>query len=148
MNTANHLQNLLSIRRIVNKIVNESKQRAELLAKNSKSPPLKLLQQPADKLKLWERPRKRPCTENVTEQGGFMEVEALGESIFRTESTPNQLVQRPKTDPSGTSGKNPSVEGLIRPVCGFAKLVTNTNSKIREPKTYNEIIHNSVHRNR
>ena len=51
-------------------------------------------------------------------------------------------------DLGGTTGKNPS-DGLVRPVyLEFAKSVTETSSKVREPKTYNEVINNLIHGNR
>ncbi len=40
---------------------------------------------------------------------------------------------KPRTDLGGTSGKNPLRDGLIRPAHEFAKSVTETSSKVREP---------------
>ena len=54
---------------------------------------------------------------------------------------------KPRTDLGGTSGKNP-IDELVRPVRELAKSVTETSSKVREPKTYDEAINNSVHGNR
>ena len=58
----------------------------------------------------------------------------------------NSLVQRPKTDRGGTSGKSPSV--LVKPARELAKSVTETNSKVHEPKTYDETVNNPINRNR
>ena len=60
----------------------------------------------------------------------------------------NQLAQKPRIDQGGTSGENPSAEGLVRPAQEFAKSVTETSSKVREPKTYDEAINDPIHRNR
>ena len=54
---------------------------------------------------------------------------------------------KPSTDLGGTSGKN-SAEGLVRPARELAKSMTETSSKVREPKTYDEAINNPVHGNR
>ena len=52
-----------------------------------------------------------------------------------------------RIDLGGTSGKNPA-DGLVRPMQELAKSVTETNSKMREPKIYVEAINNLVHGNR
>ena len=57
------------------------------------------------------------------------------------------LAQRPKTDPGGTSGENPS-DGLVRPTQELAKSVPKTSSKVREPKTYDEAINDRINGNR
>ena len=54
---------------------------------------------------------------------------------------------KPRIDLGGISGKNPA-DGLVRFAQELAKSVTETNSKMREPKTYDEAINNPVHRNR
>ena len=55
--------------------------------------------------------------------------------------------RRPKTDPSKTSGKNP-LNGLIKPLQELAKSVTETSSKVRKPKTYNEAVNNQINENK
>ena len=60
----------------------------------------------------------------------------------------NQLAHKPRTDQGRTSGKNPPTEGLVRPAQEFAKSVTETSSKVREPKTYDEVINDPIHGNR
>ena len=40
------------------------------------------------------------------------------------------------------------MEGLVRPTQEFPKLVTETSSKMQEPKIYDEAINNSIHGNR
>lgn len=55
-----------------------------------------------------------------------MKVEALDESVMRTEDLHNQLVQRPKIDLGEISGKNSPTKELVRPANKFAKEVTET----------------------
>ena len=57
------------------------------------------------------------------------------------------LDPKPRIDLGRTSSKN-STDGLVRPAQEFAMSVTKTNSKIREPKTYNEAINDPIHGNR
>ena len=57
------------------------------------------------------------------------------------------LAQTPRTNPGGTSGENPS-DGLIRPAQELAKSVTETSSKVREPKTYDEAVNYPINGNR
>ena len=52
-----------------------------------------------------------------------------------------------RTDLGGTSGKN-LADGLVRPAQKLAKSVTETSSKVQEPKTYDEAINDPVHWNR
>ena len=52
-----------------------------------------------------------------------------------------------RTNLGEISGKNPA-DGLVRPVRELAKSVTETNSKVQEPKTYDETINDPVHGNR
>ena len=54
---------------------------------------------------------------------------------------------KPKTDLGETSGKNPA-DRLVRPAQELAKAVTKTSSKVRERKTYNEVMNNLIHGNR
>ena len=71
-----------------------------------------------------------------------------GQTRIRAEGAHNPpLAQRPRTDLGGTSGKNPS-DGLVRPAQELAKSVTETSSKVREPKTYNEAVNNPINGNR
>lgn len=55
---------------------------------------------------------------------------------------------KPKADLGEISSKNLLEDGLIRPVYEFIKSVTKNNSKVREPKTYNEVINNHINGNR
>lgn len=55
---------------------------------------------------------------------------------------------KPKTDLGGTLDKNRLGDGLVRPVREFAKSVTETSSKVQEPKTYDETINDPIHGNR
>lgn len=91
--------------------------------------------------------KKKIMRKKHNEKWWLVDIEALNDSIIRTENPHNQLVQRRKTDLGGTIGKIPS-ERLIRPARKVAKLVTKTSSKVQEPKTYNETINNLVHGNR
>lgn len=52
-----------------------------------------------------------------------------------------------RTDLDGTSSKNLLEKGLVRHAYKFAKSVTETSSKMHEPKTYNEVINDSIHGN-
>ena len=55
---------------------------------------------------------------------------------------------KPRIDLGGTSDKNPLEDGLVRPARKFAKSVTETSSKVQEPKTYNEAINDPIYGNR
>ena len=87
--------------------------------------------------------------ENKAEHNASMKVEALNKNSMRTEDPQDRLVtQRPKIDLDGTTGKNSS-DRLVRPAhLGFAKSVTETNSKVQELKTYVKAINNPVYGNR
>lgn len=54
----------------------------------------------------------------------------------------------PRADLGGTSSKNSLGDGLVRPAYEFAKSVTETSSKVREFKTYDEAINDPIHGNR
>lgn len=54
---------------------------------------------------------------------------------------------KPRTNLDGTTGKN-FANGLVKPVQELAKSVTETSSKMQEPKTYDEAINNTIHRNK
>lgn len=55
---------------------------------------------------------------------------------------------KPRTDLDRTSGKNLLEDKLVKPAREFVKSVIETNSKVQEPKTYNEVINDLIHRNR
>lgn len=122
-------------------VINKSKQSAELLVENPILPPAKPLQQSAGKPKLQGKLRKRPFIENKVEYNGSVRAEVLNESGIKTEDSYNNLVQRSRIDQGMTSGKNPP-KGLVKPAREFAKSVIKTSSKVREPKTYNEVLNN------
>ena len=86
---------------------------------------------------------------NKAKHNTSVEVEALNESLMRTEGPQDWLVtQRTKTNLGGTIGENPS-DGLVRPMhFEFAKSVTETSSKMGEPKTYDKAINDSIYENR
>lgn len=46
------------------------------------------------------------------------------------------------------SGKNSLRDGIVRLVYKFAKSVTETSHKVREPKTYDEAINDPIYGNR
>ena len=90
--------------------------------------------------------------ENPTIERSRMRAEGFynlaGQTRIRAEGAHNApLARSPRTDPDGTSGKDPS-NGLVRPAQELAKLVTETSSKVREPKTYNEAVNNPINGNR
>ena len=68
--------------------------------------------------------------------------------MIGTVGSRKQLAQKPRTDQGGTSGKNTPAEVLVRPAQEFAKSVTETCNKVREPKTYDEGIIDPIHGNR
>ena len=55
---------------------------------------------------------------------------------------------KPWTDLSRILGKNSLKNGFVKLVYKFVQSVTKTSSKVREPKTYNETIHDLIHGNR
>lgn len=55
---------------------------------------------------------------------------------------------KPKMNLDKISGKNLLRNRLIRSVYKFAKSVTETSSKSRKPKTYNEVINIFIYRNK
>ena len=107
--------------------------------------PPKPLRLPTGEPKPRGRPRKRPRVENKAEQDGFANNDASMSGIVGSR---NQLAQKSRTDKSGTSGENPPVEGLVRLAQEFAKSVSKTSSKVRECKSYDEIINDPIHGNR
>lgn len=64
------------------------------------------------------------------EYDGFMDIQVLNENSIKTENLHDPLVQRPKTDLVGTSGKNTLVDRLVRPARKFTESDNKTNSKI------------------
>lgn len=129
-------------------VINKLKRCVTLLVKNPMSALPKPIQQPARESRLREKPRKRLRIEKKAEYKEFVEVETPNDYLMRTESLQNQLAQRSSTDLGGKIGENPS-DGLVRLThIEFAKTVTETNSQVREPKTYDEAINNLVHANR
>lgn len=54
----------------------------------------------------------------------------------------------PKLNLGGILGKNSLTEGLGKSMQEFAKSVTETSSKVRESKTYNETINDYVNKNK
>ena len=67
---------------------------------------------------------------------------------MKTESLQNPLLtRRPRKDLDGTSSENPS-DRLVKLMQDVAKSVTETSSKVRKPKTYNEAINNPINGNR
>ena len=128
-------------------VVTELKRGAKLLFDNPMPPP-KLLQQPAEESKPKGRPCKRPRVEDT-----IIEENASGDelvqAIVQTKRMRIHLPHNPKprTDLGGTSGKS-LADGLVRPVRELAKSMTETSSKVREPKTYDEAINDPVHGNR
>lgn len=77
----------------------------------------------------------------------FIEVQALNKSLMRTEDPQDWLTQKLRIDLGEIIGQYPW-DRLIGPVyTEFAKSVTETKSKVREPKTYDEAINNSIYEN-
>lgn len=55
---------------------------------------------------------------------------------------------KPKTNLEKISSKNFLGNKLVKLAYEFAKLFTKTNSKMREPMTYNEAINNTIYKNK
>lgn len=55
---------------------------------------------------------------------------------------------KPRIDLGGTLGKYLLRDELVRLAYKFAKLVIETNSKVQEPKTYDEVINDLIYKNR
>lgn len=79
---------------------------------------------------------------------GFVKIQSLNENIITAESSHNLLVQRPRTNLGDILGKNVLLNKWVRPMYKLAKLVTETNGKVQEPKNYDEVIDNLIHENR
>ena len=129
-------------------VVNESKRGSELLINNPMPAPKRPLRQPAGKPRIRERPKKKAWIESKHDGFVVLEESLAAERHLQTGvgNSHDSLIQRPKTDWGGTSGKSPS--RLVRPAQELAKSVTETNSKVREPKTYNEAVTNPINGNR
>lgn len=129
-------------------IVNKSKQEVELLVKNFILPPLKLFWQSAEEPKPRGKLRKKSRIKNKKEYNLFEEVKALNKSLIRAESPQNWLViQKLRINLGRISDEN-LLERLMRLVQEFVKSITETSSKVCEPKTYNKAINNAVHKNK
>ena len=128
-------------------VVNKSKRGAELLIDNPMPPP-KLLRQPAGELKPRSRPRNRPRVEDTIIKEN-PSGDKLAQAMVQIKRMRIHPLHDPKsrTDLVGTSGKNPA-DGLVRPAQELTKSVTETSSKVRQPKTYDKAINDPVHGNR
>lgn len=91
---------------------------------------------------------KKTCTKCVATKDG--NVDKLAHTITKWMRTNPSLDPIPKRDLSRISGKNPLVEDRLVSLAYYkvAKSTTETSSKVREPKTYNEAINNRIHSNR
>ena len=129
-------------------VVNKSKRECELLVNNSMPAPKRPLRQSAGEPKHQGRSKKRAQIEAEHNGSVVLEESLAAEGHLQTGvgNSHDLLVQRPRTDRGGTSGKSPS--GLVRPARELAKSVTETSSKVREPKTYNEAVNNPINGNR
>lgn len=108
--------------------------------------------------------KKHPAAKQPLIEGGKTGKKAHAEDIASEDDVKKEVVQaivqtkrmridlshdpKPKTDLGGTSGKNPLGDGLVNPAREFAKSVTKTSSKVREPKTYDEAINDLIHGNK
>lgn len=70
--------------------------------------------------------------------------------IIQTKQIGIDLFYNPKlrTHLDGISGKNPLRDRLVRLVYTFTKSITETSSKLQEPKTYNKAINHPIYRNK
>lgn len=57
------------------------------------------------------------------------------------------LARKPRIDQGGSSGENPS-KRLVKPAQELVKSITETGSKMHEPKTYDETVNDLIIRNR
>ena len=102
---------------------------------------------PATKLIEGGKTSKRTCMEDVTEK---YNKDKLAQAIIQTKRMRIYIFcdLKLKTDLGIIPGKNHLRNGLVRPVYKFAKSVTETNSKVRKPKTYNKAMNGPIHRNK
>ena len=86
--------------------------------------------------------------ENVTDK--VYDKDELAQAIMQTKRMRIRppCDPKPRTDLDETSGKNLLGDGLVRSAYEFAKSVTETSSKVQEPKTYDEVINDLIHKNR
>ncbi|MCJ1347848.1 hypothetical protein MMC31_006078 [Peltigera leucophlebia] len=150
-------------------VVNKSKRGANLLMEHPLPPPEKPLRPQTGEPKPRSRFQKNALEKRLAAKQSLIEGNKLGkrahakdvasendieekvvQAIIQTKQIKIDLFHNPKpgTDLDGTSGKNPLGDRLVRPTRKFAKSVTKTTSKVREPKTYNEAINDPIHGNR
>ena len=126
--------------------------RSKILVDNPMPPP-KLLRQSGGEPKSRGRPRKKPRPENTVIEKNTRKENAsrdeLAQAIVQTKRMRIYSCHDPKswTDLSRILGKN-SADRLVRLAQKLANSVTETSSKVRELKTYNEAINNSIHGNK
>ena len=150
-------------------VVNESKRGVNLLMKYFLLPPKKPLQPQTGKPKPRGQPRKnalkkRPAAKQPLIEGSKPGKKAHAEDVTSENDVEKEVVQaivqtkrmridlshdlKPRIDLGEILGKNPLGDGLVRPARKFAKSVTETNSKVREPKTYDKAINDPIHGNK
>lgn len=72
----------------------------------------------------------------------------IGQQKMSTKATHDLLlVRKPRPDLDKILGENP-LERSVRPMWEFAKLLTETSSKLPKPQTYDETINNTIHGNK
>lgn len=72
----------------------------------------------------------------------------VGQSRMRVEGLHNLLlIRKSRTDLGRILGKNPS-DRLVRSPQELVKSITEINSKVHKPKTYNKAVSNAINRNR
>ena len=142
-------------------IVNKSKRGADLLLEHLLLPSDKPLRLQTGKQKPRGHPRKNSVEKRSTAKTSKKDhvEDILSEQSVKKEAA-EAIMQtkqmrihhprnpKPKTDLGGISGKTPLGDRLVRPAYKFAKWVTETSSKVHEPKTYNEAINDPIHGNR
>ena len=142
-------------------IVNKSKTGTNLFLEHPLPPSDKPLQLQTSEPKPRGRPRKNPVekrsTAKTSKRGHVKDIlskenveKEAAQAIMQTKRMRIYPLRNPKprTDLDGISGKNPLGDGLVRPAYKFAKSVTETSSKTRKPKTYDEAINDPIHGNR
>lgn len=141
-------------------IVNKSKRGADLLVKYPLPLLDKLLWSQTGEPKPWGRSCKNPVEKCLTAkiskksliENGFSEedVKEVAQIIIQTKKMRIYSLcnPKPRTNPGGTLSKKHPTDRLVRPTHKFAKLVTKTSSKVREPKSHSKVINDCIHRNR
>lgn len=129
-------------------IINKNKKFIDLFVKHLLPLPNKLFQTQTGEPKPRGQLCKKPCSEKITIKENVGR-DKLVQIIVQIQWIKIHLVHNPKPrkDPDGTTSKK-LVDRLKRPTQEFAKSVTETKSKVQEPKTYNEGIINPVYGNR